>query len=195
MCFFFHVFFSYIDLLDESQTKLSSDLLDSRQSISQIQVIYIIISWVKNVRGELKKILEVFLLVLCTIFCFKLSWLFKCNSSSGLQFSFNMLGILFSFLHKMPHKHLLLSSFWIFFLVAIFVRFIFASLFRNSKSQKCVYDVALKALLLYAIFSRCFSPNFVALLPNKFLPLFRVNRELIINNTAKRQIQVENFSK
>ena len=44
VCFFFHVFFSYIDLLDESQTKLSSDLLDSRQSISQIQVIYIIIS-------------------------------------------------------------------------------------------------------------------------------------------------------
>lgn len=138
MCFFFHVFFSYIDLLDESQTKLSSDLLDSRQSISQIQVIYIIISWVKNVRGELKKILEVFLLVLCTIFSFKLSWLFKCNSSSGLQFSFNMLGILYSFVHKMPDKHLLLSSFWIFFLVAIFVRF-FLLPFLGTRKVKSVF--------------------------------------------------------
>ena len=32
------IYHIYLDLLDESQTKLSSDLLDSRESISQIQV-------------------------------------------------------------------------------------------------------------------------------------------------------------
>lgn len=109
--FFFVYFFSYIDLLDESQTKLSSDLLDSRQSISQIQVIYIVISeedqkWTQENFGSI---------ILCTIFCFKLRSLFKINSSSGLQFFFNMRGILLNFVHKMPHKHLFLSSFWILF--------------------------------------------------------------------------------
>ena len=133
MYFFFHVFFAYIDLLDESQTKLSSDLLDSRQSISQIQVIYFVISkddqkWTQE---NVENILTVYNLFL------KLSSLFKGNLSSGLQFSFNMLQISLSFVHKMSHKHLLLSSFWIFFLMAIFVR-LFCFLIRNSKSQNCV---------------------------------------------------------
>ena len=47
-----------LDLLDESQTKLSSDLLDSRQSISQIQV--------QNARGNV--------CVTPVLFFFKVFW-------------------------------------------------------------------------------------------------------------------------
>ena len=87
--FFFHVFFAYIDLLDESQTKLSSDLLDSRQSISQIQVIYIIISK---------------------------------EDQKWTQENFASILTMYN-----------LSSFWIFFLMAIFVRLFFLPFLGKSK--------------------------------------------------------------
>ena len=183
-------FFSYIDLLDESQTKLSSDLLDSRQSISQIQVIYIVISeeghkWIQQNFGKYSY---------CVQSCFKLSSFFKGTLSSRLQFFFNLLRISLSFVHKTPHEHLLLSSVWIFFLVAIFVRF-FLRPFLGTRKVKSVFVMwLLRPYYLTQFFSLLLS-QFSCVFARQIFTFVSRNRKFKLHLNGKRQIQVENFSK
>ena len=75
--------------------------------------------------------------------CFKLSSFFKGTLSSGLQFFFfNLLRLSLSFVHKMPHKHLLLSSFWI-----LFYGHLCLALFASSLGTRKVKSVFVMWLL------------------------------------------------